>query len=63
MRRLTQFATAIWEFVVGDDWTTAVGVVAAIGLTAVVATTDAPAWWVMPVAALGLLAASVRRGV
>jgi hypothetical protein len=63
MRRLREFAAAVWEFVVGDDWMTAAGVAVAIGLTAVVAATDAPAWWVMPVAALGLLAASVRRGV
>jgi hypothetical protein len=63
MRRLKQFAAAVWEFVVGDDWLTAAGVAVAIGLTAIVAATDAPAWWVMPAAALGLLAVSVRRGV
>ena len=61
MRLVKRFAVAVWEFVVGDDWMTAVGVVAAIGLTAVVAATDTPAWWVMPAAALGLLALSVRR--
>jgi hypothetical protein len=63
VRRLRQFAAAVWEFVVGDDWMTAGGVAVAIGLTAIVAASDAPAWWVMPAAALGLLAASVRRGV
>ncbi len=63
MRRLREFAAAVWEFVVGDDWMTAAGVAVAIGLTAIVAATNAPAWWVMPVAALGLLATSVRRGV
>lgn len=62
MRLLTRFAAAVWEFLVGDDWITAAGVAVAIGLTAVVAATDAPAWWVMPAAALALLAASVRRG-
>ena len=61
MSGIRRFAAAVWEFVVGDDWITAVGVAAAIGLTAVVAATDAPAWWVMPAAALGLLAFSVRR--
>jgi hypothetical protein len=61
MSRITRFAAAVWGFVVGDDWITAVGVAAAIGLTAVVAATDAPAWWVMPAAALALLALSVRR--
>jgi hypothetical protein len=62
VRLLTRFAAAVWEFLVGDDWITAAGVAVAIGLTAVVAATDAPAWWVMPAAALALLAASVRRG-
>ncbi len=63
MRRLKQFAAGVWQFVVGDDSITAAGVAVAIGLTAIVAASDAPAWWVMPAAALGLLAASVRRGV
>jgi hypothetical protein len=52
---------AIWEFIAGDDWVAAVGVVVALGITALVAATGAAAWWVMPVAAVGLLAVSVRR--
>ena len=52
----------IWEFVVGDDWVTAVGVVAALGATALIASaTSGTAWWVMPVAVVSLLARSVRR--
>jgi hypothetical protein len=61
--RLAGILAAIWEFVVGDDWVTAVGVALAIAFTAVVAAADAPAWWVMPIAVLVLLAASLRRGV
>ncbi|HLJ02975.1 MAG TPA: hypothetical protein VKT31_06015 [Solirubrobacteraceae bacterium] len=51
----------IWEFVAGDDWVAAVGVVVALGITALIAAAGAAAWWVMPVAAIGLLALSVRR--
>ncbi len=56
-------AAAVWDFVVGDDWVTALGVVAALGLTAVVAATGAPAWWVMPAAVIALLLLSLRRAV
>ena len=51
----------VWEFVVGDDWLTAAGVVAALGVTAIVAAAGATAWWVMPVAVVVLLALSLRR--
>jgi hypothetical protein len=54
-------AFAVWEFVVGDDWLTALGVVGALGATAVVAAAGASAWWVMPVAVVMLLALSLRR--
>jgi len=50
-----------WEFVVGDDWRAAVGVAVALGLTAVLATTDVAAWWIMPLAVLVILALSLRR--
>jgi hypothetical protein len=51
----------VWEFVVGDDWVTAAGVVAALGATALIAGAGATAWWVMPVAVVSLLALSLRR--
>ncbi|HEY2259904.1 MAG TPA: hypothetical protein VGH45_09325 [Solirubrobacteraceae bacterium] len=61
MNRLARIAAGVWEFVVGDDWLTAVGVAVAIGVTAVIAAAGTPAWWVMPIAVLVLLAASLRR--
>jgi hypothetical protein len=61
--RLARIGRAIWDFVVGDDWVTAAGVAVAIGVTAIVAATGAAAWWIMPVAVAGLLAASVRRAL
>ena len=51
----------VWEFVVGDDWRIAVGVVLALALTALVAGAGVAAWWILPLAAAGLLAASVWR--
>jgi hypothetical protein len=57
MRYLIAFIRFWYEFVVGDDWRVAAGMAAAIGLTAVLA-----AWWVMPVAVVATLFASLRRG-
>ncbi len=50
-----------WDFIVGDDWRIAAGVVLALAVTAVAATGIA-AWWIVPVAVIVLLAASLRRG-
>lgn len=51
----------LWEFVVGDDWRIALGVVVALGATAALAGAGVTAWWLLPVAVLGLLGASVLR--
>jgi hypothetical protein len=61
MSWLERAAAGVWDFVVGDDWPTAIGIVIAIGLTALVAAAGGAAWWVMPVAVVGLLVLSVRR--
>jgi hypothetical protein len=54
---------AVWDFVVGDDWLTAVGVVVALGLTAAIEQAGVSAWWVLPAAVLALLALSIRRAM
>jgi hypothetical protein len=51
----------VWEFVVGDDWRLALGVGLALGVTSALVAADVPAWWVMPLAVIGLLAFSVGR--
>jgi hypothetical protein len=61
MSAFTAFLRGVWDFIVGDDWRTAVGVVVALGTTALIAQAGASAWWVMPVAVLGLLVLSLRR--
>jgi hypothetical protein len=63
MSAVKRVALAVWDFVVGDDWITAVGVAVAIAITAVVASTGAAAWWIMPVAVLVLLVQSVGRAL
>jgi hypothetical protein len=58
---IVKAARAVWDFVVGDDPWTAIGVAAALGATALIAGTGAAAWWIMPVAVVALLALSLRR--
>jgi hypothetical protein len=50
------FALFVWDFVVGDDWRIAAGVVVALAVTAAVST-----WWLLPLAVAALLAVSVAR--
>jgi hypothetical protein len=61
MTRVEALLRFLWDFVIGDDWRIAVGVVVAIGVTALVAGTSAAAWWILPVAVAGLLGVSVWR--
>jgi hypothetical protein len=61
MTRVQTLLAGVWEFVVGDDWRTALGVVLALALTALLADVAIAAWWVMPPTVVGLLALSVRR--
>ncbi|HZU61967.1 MAG TPA: hypothetical protein VE983_13445 [Solirubrobacteraceae bacterium] len=58
MEALVRF---VWEFVVGDDWRIAVGVAAALGVTALVAGTGSAAWWILPAAVAAVLGLSVWR--
>lgn len=61
MSRLERVFRGIWDFVVGDDWRIAAGVVIALIVTAVVAGGAMAAWWILPVATGLMLAASVWR--
>ena len=53
---MTGFARFLWDFVVGDDWRIAAGVVGAIAVSALLT-----AWWLLPAAVAALLSASVWR--
>jgi hypothetical protein len=60
--RLRAFGAFWYDFVVGDDWRVAVGVVLALVLTKVLSvTTSIAVWWVLPVAVLILLPYSLLR--
>jgi hypothetical protein len=59
--RVSSLLRFVWEFVVGDDWRIAAGVVLALAVTALVADLTVAAWWVLPLAAGVMLALSVRR--
>ena len=59
MSRVRRFAAFLWDFVVGDDWRIAAGVVVALVVTALIADTSVAAWWILPVGVAMLLAASV----
>jgi len=56
MSRVAAFGRFWWDFVVGDDWVAAAGVIAGLALTAVVA-----AWWVLPIAVAIVLTMSLLR--
>ena len=61
MRYLTAFGRFWWDFVIGDDWRAAAGVAVAIGGTAILAAEGVTAWWLLPVAVVVVLYASLRR--
>lgn len=61
MQFLVNFARFWYDFIVGDDWTVAVGVVAALVVTAVLVRMAVPAWWLMPIAVTLLLLGSLWR--
>jgi uncharacterized membrane protein len=60
---MRRFARFWWDFIVGDDWRVAAGVLLAFGLTALLATTSLPAWWLLPVAVAMVLWFSLLRAV
>lgn len=61
MRLLMNIVRFWYDFIVGDDWVVAVGVVAALGLAALLARNGVAAWWLMPLAVVVLLLASLWR--
>jgi hypothetical protein len=50
-----------YDFIVGDDWTMAAGIVLALALTAILAHNGIVAWWVMPIATWTVLLFSLAR--
>ncbi len=61
MKQLEALIRFMWDFVVGDDWRIAVGVVVTLGITALVTDTSLAAWWILPVGVAGVLVLSAWR--
>jgi hypothetical protein len=58
---LKHFLLFWYDFMVGDDWRIAAGVVMALVLSAALARRGLNAWWVMLVTVVVMLAASLWR--
>jgi hypothetical protein len=61
VNRIRAFGRFWYDFVVGDDWRVALGVVVAFGLTAILASLDVPTWWLLPLLVVAVLWGSVWR--
>jgi hypothetical protein len=53
------FLAFCYDFVIGDDWRVAAGVVASLAITYGISRTSVPAWWVLPAAVVVFVAVSV----
>jgi hypothetical protein len=61
MKWLKSFGAFWYDFVIGDDWQVAVIVVAALGLTSVLAHAGSVnAWWLLPIGAVAALGWSLH---
>jgi hypothetical protein len=58
---IKRFGLFWYDFVVGDDWRIAVGVVITLGLTKILSQAGVPTWWFIPLAVALLAATSLRR--
>jgi len=61
MSFIKNFGLFWYDFVVGDDWSVAVGIVIALIITALLEHQNITAWWLMPVAVVLVLAMSLWR--
>lgn len=61
IEKVRAFGAFWYDFVVGDDWRVAVGVVAGLVLTVGVSRAGVPAWWILPLAVVVLLPYSLLR--
>jgi hypothetical protein len=59
MTVLSRFLRFWYDFLIGDDWTVAVGVIVALAVTALLIHAGIPAWWLLPAAAVVLLGRSL----
>ena len=61
MTRLRNFGRFWYDFVIGDDWVVAIGVVGGLALTYALSRSGVPAWWLLPLCLAVLLPLSLWR--
>ena len=61
MTFLRNFGRFWYDFIVGDDWRVAVGVVLVVGAVYAAAQNGLNAWWLLPLGVAALLSVSVGR--
>lgn len=61
LRALKSFGAFWYDFVIGDDWLVAAGVVISLALTYALSQTAVPAWWLVPLSLVLLLPVSLWR--
>ncbi len=61
MRYVVAFGRFWWNFVVGDDWRVAAGLLVAFVVTSLLTHHGVAAWWLLPLAVALLLVGSVAR--
>lgn len=62
IKRIKAFGAFWYDFIVGDDWRVAVGVVVAFAVTWTLSrTTTIALWWIVPIVVMALLPVSLYR--
>ncbi|HVM57235.1 MAG TPA: hypothetical protein VMT74_07205 [Gaiellaceae bacterium] len=61
MKHVAAFGRFWWNFIVGDDWRAAAGILASIGVTAALVALGWNAWWFLPAATAVVLWLSLLR--
>ncbi len=61
MKHIRQFLKFWYDFIVGDDWRLAIGVVVIVGIVVLLAQNGFNWWWLLPVAVASLLTVSVLQ--
>ena len=62
-QRIRAFGAFAYDFVIGDDWWVAAGVVAGLAVTYGLSHAAIPAWWLIPVLLIVLLPVTLWRAV
>ena len=61
LAKLRAFGAFWYDFVIGDDWRVALGVIAGLALTYALARSTPSVWWILPIAVVLLLPMSLWR--